>query len=93
MERMEKTFKFTPKNLLDNIDRLGPWSCFALAEHAILHYFPRMKKIKGTAEQICKMAELSTKYEMCWQDWIILYQLDIGYDAPNGFNSDYVNEH
>jgi len=35
-----KRFKFTPKNLLKNLNKLGPWSSYALAVDALMHYFP-----------------------------------------------------
>jgi hypothetical protein len=84
-----KDFVFTPDNLIDNLDRLGPWSTFALAEEAMLHYFPSLE-FKDMVERISRMAAICCKYEMCWQDMVLLYHLDKGY---KNFNPDYVNEH
>jgi hypothetical protein len=84
-----KEFKFTPENLFDNLDRLGGWSMYALAEEAMFHYFPNLKRIKSPGKQIQRMCEISNEYGMDWWiDWIILYHLDVGY---KNFNSDYVN--
>lgn len=83
-------FQFTPDNLLDNIDKLGPWSSFSLAEEAILHYFPNIKRIKSTVEQINAMSKLCHEFEMYWSDWIIMYQNDVGYKGK--FNTGAVNE-
>lgn len=84
-------FQFTPENLMKNIDRLGPWSNFALAEIAIFHYFPKVKQDDDSAKEIDLMSKLCHKYEMYWSDWIIMYHYDVGYKGP--FNPDYVNEY
>jgi hypothetical protein len=81
---------FTPENLLDNIESLGPWSSYALAEIAICHYFPDVRKIKKPVDLIKAMSDLCFIYEMYWSDWIIMYHNDIGYKR---INPRFVNEY
>jgi 3-phenylpropionate/cinnamic acid dioxygenase small subunit len=79
-------FIFTPDNLLDNLDKLGAWSSYGLAEEAIYHYFPHVKRIRDTARQIqemCRISEVMGNYQ--WQDWIKKYQKEVGYKRPTGF--------
>lgn len=83
---------FTSDNLLDNIDKLGPWSSYGLARIALKHYFPEYYDEDGNCDvsievELC--AKLGCEY---WNDVIIKYQTEVGYDAPDGFNPDYVNE-
>jgi len=88
---MEK-FIFTPDNLLDNLDKLGAWSAYGLASSALLHYFPDEYDENGDCS-IQREVELVEKLGChSWQDVIIKYQNEVGYDAPNGFNTDCVNE-
>ena len=89
---MNKQFVFTPENLIKNIKKIGPWSAFGLAEEAMFHYFPHIKRMRDTAKQIGEMARISSLFEMDWGDWIVKYQKEVGYDAPNGFGREYVNE-
>jgi hypothetical protein len=90
---MEKeNFQFAPDNLLDNLNRLGPWSQFALAEEAIYYYYPRIKRMTNTIKQIQAMADLCLEYDMYWVDWIITFQMDKGYKRNAGFSRDYINE-
>jgi hypothetical protein len=81
--------KITAENLFENMDRLGPWSLYTLAEEAMFYYFPYLKRIKDPAKQIGRMCEISNEYGIVtWMDWIILYHIDVGYKH---FNDDYVN--
>ena len=89
---MKKQFVFTPENLIKNIKKIGPWSAFGLAEEAMFHYFPHIKRMRDTAKQITEMARVSVVVGMCWEDWIVKYQKEVGYDAPGGFSIEYVNE-
>lgn len=88
-------FQFTPENLLDNIDRLGPWSLYALAETALEYYHPSLKRyahdpLKLLERQMHFMEKDGMKY---WSDVIIKFQKEVGYYAPDGFNRSAVNEY
>lgn len=86
-------FIFTPENLIENIDKVGAWSSYGLAETALKHYFPEeydeddhcptMKELELVGKLGCNS----------WHDVIIKYQKEVGYDAPNGFNPKAVNEY
>lgn len=85
-------FLFTPENLLDNLERLGPWSAYGLASEALQHYFPDAYDEDGycdTCEEVKLLDKLGCQY---WQDAIIKYHKEVGYVAPNGFDPDAVNE-
>ncbi len=85
-------FLFTSNNLIENIDKLGAWSAYGLASSALRHYFPDEYKDDEeptTAREGEMLHELGLQY---WHDIIIKYQTEVGYDAPDGFNQDYVNE-
>ena len=85
------TFLFTSDNLIENIDKLGAWSAYGLASIALQHYFPD----EYDEEDGCSTAregELLDKIDCkSWQDAIVKYQTEIGYDAVDGFNPIAVN--
>jgi hypothetical protein len=89
---IHEPFVFTPENLIENIKKIGPWSAFGLAEEAMFYYFPHIKRMRDTGKQIAEMARISTLFSMYWKDWIIKYQKEVGYNAPNGFDTGCVNE-
>ena len=81
--------KFTPKNLIRNIHKLGPWSCYGLASSALEHYFPEEYK-DGQCEifrETQLVEKLGCKY---WSDVIIKYHKEVGYKGT--FNNKAVNE-
>jgi len=89
---MTEKFLFTPENLLDNLDKLGAWSSYGLASGALQHYFPDEYDEDGyceTSKECALVAKLGCK---TWQDVIVKYHTEIGYQAPNGFNPEAVNE-
>lgn len=84
-------FQFTPSNLIENIDKLGALSAYGLASIALEYYFP--EEIEEESISTEKQIELLEKLGCdTWQDVIIKYQNEIGYDAPNGFNPVCVND-
>jgi hypothetical protein len=94
---MDKSFVFTPDNLIENIEKVGAWSSYGLASAALQHYFPSEYDENGNCEkgvireiELCNM--LDCKY---WQDVIIKFQNEVGYKVtnPNGFSPDCVNEY
>lgn len=89
---MKKGFQFTPKNIIKNIDKIGPWSAYGLAVEAIEHYHPSVKRIKDFQKKLEKQVYFSHKRGFSWHDWIIKYQKEVGYYAPKGFNKSAVNE-
>lgn len=84
-------FQFTPSNLIENIDKVGPWSAYGLAAIALKHYFPEDHPEDGisTEDQIKLIGKLGCE---TWHDVIIKFQNEVGYDAPNGFNRVFVND-
>lgn len=90
----ESEFLFTPENLIENIDKLGAWSSYGLAEQAIEHYHPECLGMEGM-EKLNYISNLKCNGEenTHWQDWIIKYQKEVGYNAPNGFNPKCVNKY
>ena len=83
-------FFFTPENLLENIDKLGPWSAYGLASKALQHYFPdAYDEDCDISEEVKLLDKLECQY---WHDVIVKYHNEVGYVAPNGFNTDAVNE-
>ena len=84
-------FKFTPKNLIKNLDKLGAWSSYGLASSALQHYFPKEyseDKYTSTQREVKLLEKLGCNY---WQDVIIKYHTEVGYKAPELANTDYVN--
>lgn len=78
---------FTPKNLIKNINKIGPWSLYGLAEQAIEHYYPEYKRLSRNkpAEGPGIMAKLCDD----WHGIVIRYQKEVGYKE---FRKGYVNE-
>lgn len=86
---MEK-FVFTPENLIDNIDKLGPWSAYSLASEALQHYFPE-EYADDAWVPVQREVELLRKLGCeLWRDAIIKYQKEVGYKE---LNHDIVNEY
>lgn len=94
---METGFLFTPENLIENIEKVGPWSAYGLASSALQYYFPDEYDEDGN----CK-GEVQREIELCqqlgcfyWHDVIIKFQKEVGYHVtnPNGFHPDGVNEY
>lgn len=86
-------FIFTPDNLIENIHKIGAWSIYGLATEALQHYFPDEygeDKSPSVKREVEMCHELGCEW---WQDVVIKYQTEVGYDAPNGFNTEAVNEY
>jgi hypothetical protein len=77
-------FQFTPKNLLTNLDKLGPWSAYGLAREALKYYYPSFYDLDGHCE-ISKELEL-VKSLGCedWDDVVAKYHKEVGYTAADG---------
>ena len=85
--------KFTPENLIENIDKIGPWSIYGLAVEALRHYFPEKYEIIDYDPSVMEELEMVNSLGCeCWQDLIIKYQKENGYDALDGFDEGFVNE-
>jgi len=81
---------FTPDNLIENIDKIGAWSIFSLAETALQHYYPNEFDEDGECETT-RCAELVNEMGLnYWQDVVIKYQNEVGYKCKE-FSTDYVN--
>lgn len=90
---INETFIFTTYNLIDNLDKLGPWSSYGLASMALEHYFPGIEELEGLelieAECLC-LEIMGFEY---WDDVIKKYHTEIGYKPENGiFSPKFVNE-
>lgn len=84
--------KYTPENVIQNLENIGSWSTFYLAEIALKHYFPEEFDKNGDCSA-GKLVMLNSKLGCdYWQDVIIKYQNEIGYDNSD-FIPEYVNEH
>lgn len=91
-EEPESDFIFTPENLLDNLDKLGAWSSYGLASIALQHYFPEEYDQNDgcdTNREVELLEKLGVHY---WQDAIVKYHKEIGYEAHRLSNAMYVNE-
>jgi hypothetical protein len=88
-----ETFQFTPDNLLSNMDLIGAWSCYGLAETAIKHYHPECREEESEKSSIGYMASLKCdgKENTWWIDWIRKYHTEVGYSA-NELNIAAVNQ-
>lgn len=91
---IDNTFVFTTENLLDNLDKLGPWSQYGLASSALAHYFPDLyDEDEGICPCVPEEAKLlvSMGHEY-WSDLVIQYHKEVGYTPKDGvFCTDYVN--
>ncbi|MEO7048908.1 MAG: hypothetical protein ABI091_26635 [Ferruginibacter sp.] len=91
----DNDFTFTVDNLLENIDKIGAWSSYGLAEEALQHYFPNeyddeTGKCPSTMEEVELMKSLGCN---SWHDMIKKYHKEIGYKRKDGtFNKEVVNE-
>jgi hypothetical protein len=87
----ETKFVFTPENLIDNLDKVGPWSMYALASMALEHYFPNEYppciESPSTAREAELLEKMGLKY---WDDLVVKFAKEVGYKEP--FNPEYVNE-
>ncbi len=73
-------FVFTSDNLIENIEKLGAWSAYGLASSALQHYFPNKYDVDGNCDTI-KEVELCERLGCnTWQEVIIKYQMEVGYD-------------
>lgn len=91
-EEPESDFIFTPENLLDNLHKLGAWSSYGLASIALQHYFPEEYDQNDgcdTNREVELLEKLGVNY---WQDAIVKYHKEIGYEAHRLSNTMYVNE-
>ena len=85
--------KFTPENLIENIQVLGAWSAYGLASEALEYYYPLAYKDNDCILGVRREVELLNKlYCYSWQDIIIKYQNEVGYNCKE-FNKDLVNEY
>lgn len=100
MKRKEKNtgiptnFIFTVENLLDNLDKLGPWSMYALASEALSFYYPDLYNDEtGECPEVMEEVELTKKLGcQYWDELVIKFHKEIGYKPLDGiFSSDYVN--
>ena len=83
----------TPKNLIENLNKIGPWSAYGLAIEALQHYFPNEYDengdcILGSKREIELLEDIDCN---SWQDAIIKYQKEVGFKCKE-FNGDCVNE-
>lgn len=81
--------KFTPKNLIENLDKLGGWSAYGLASQALQHYFPEAYRdgFCLPSNEVELLPLIGCEY---WQDVIIKYHKEVGYKY---LNHDVVNEY
>ena len=88
-EQKDKMLKaITPKNLIKNIDRIGGWSLYSLAEIAIQHYYPKEWEEK-VDEWESNTPQIMSFLCNDWKGIVIKYQKEIGYKK---FSKDYVNK-
>ncbi len=82
---------YTPQNLIENLENIGPWSTYGLASEALLHYFPDYYDENDYCDPLveCKLPEKLGC--VTWQDVIIKFQTEIGYKATY-FNPKAVND-
>jgi len=83
---------FTPENLIDNIEEIGPWSIYGLACEALQHYFPEEYDEDGYCPIEKELEMLKKLGCFYWGDVVIKYQTEVGYNAQDGFNPDLVND-
>lgn len=81
--------KFTPKNLIENLDKLGGWSAYGLASSALQHYFPEAYEdgFCLTSNEAQLLPLIGCEY---WEDIIVKYHKEVGYKY---LNPDVVNEY
>ena len=88
----DEKFVFTPDNLIENLEKLGPWSCYGLASEALQHYFPEAydneERNPTVYEEIELMKKIDCEY---WEDVIKKYHAEVGWTGE--FNPGWVNEH
>jgi len=84
--------KINKDNLLENLDKLGPWSVYGLAEEALKHYFPDRLDDDSTVHEIADCLPLLNCEN--WHDVIIKYHKEVGYNHyGEHFDDGLVNEH
>lgn len=75
---------FTPENLIENMDKLGPWSARVLFEEAMEHYFPEEW---GDGPKDWLFLELPEQLGCeTWQDVVRKYHTEIGYSTLAGID-------
>jgi hypothetical protein len=79
--------EITTENLLDNLESLGPWSRFGLAEKAFKHYYPWYSGLYEM-NPVSAITAMATKEED-WDKLIERYHKEEGYRF---LSPDYVNE-
>lgn len=85
--------RFKPANIIKNIHKIGAWSAYGLAEEAIEHYHPSIKRFKNDVTKLLeRQVHFSQKRGFTWHDWIVKYQKEVGYKIKGYWNKDAVNE-
>lgn len=85
---------FTSENIIDNIEKIGPWSLYGLAEEAIHHYKPWIKYVQDPNKKITYQINAMVKMGCnTWGEMVIKYQKEVGYGDAREFNPDYINEY
>jgi hypothetical protein len=83
--------KFTPENLIENIQVLGAWSAYGLASEALEYYYPSEYKDNDCILGARREIELLNKLDCdSWHDVVIKYQNEVGYNCKE-FDKDLVN--
>lgn len=85
--------QFTPKNLIENLPHLGPWSSYGLASSAIQHYFPEIYDEEGYCDVEKEVEKLKELGFIWWHDVVEKYHKEIGYTLEELSNKNYVNEY
>lgn len=65
---------FTPENIVENLDKIGPWSMYYLAEIAFYHFFQDEMEPKDTVERLQFMADKGD-----WPGMVKKYAAEVGY--------------
>jgi hypothetical protein len=85
--------KYTPENIIKNLDKIGPWSAYGLARIALKHYFPDEYDEDGECNVTRECELMDSLGCMYWHDLIRKFQNEVGYNAPDGFDEGFVNAH
>ncbi len=76
------------ENIIENIDKIGAWSLYGLAETAINHFYPEYKKLYSE-DRPAESASIMAKLCDDWHGIVVKYQKEVGYKK---FRKGYVNE-
>jgi hypothetical protein len=80
MTELKESICFTPDNLIDNLDKLGPWSTYGLASEALKHYFPEVYDNEDNPPSIHQEGHLVEEIGCkSWEDVIRKYHQEVGY--------------